>query len=152
MAGRKPLPTKTKVIKGTFQDCRGNKNEPKPATKIPAAPDHLDKAALIEWGRISAELEKMGLISEIDMAALAAYCQAYSRWLDAENQLAEQGLTITTMSGNIIQNPLVRIANKAMLIMHRYLSEFGMTPSSRSKVSALPTDGGKSKNPFAKIG
>jgi P27 family predicted phage terminase small subunit len=43
---------------------------------------------------------------------------------------------ITTDKGNKIQNPLVGIARRAQADMVRYASEFGMTPSARSRVHA----------------
>ena len=43
-------------------------------------------------------------------------------------------LTETTSNGNIIQNPLVGIANKSLELMHKYLTEFGMSPSSRTQM------------------
>ncbi len=136
MGGRKPLPSNVKLLKGTNRADRENKKEPKPKLKIPEPPDHLSKLALIEWGRVSGELLKLGLLSEIDMAALSAYCQCFSRWAEAEEELKESTLTIKTESGNVIQNPLVGIANKAMDKMIKCLVEFGMSPSSRSKVTA----------------
>jgi P27 family predicted phage terminase small subunit len=39
-----------------------------------------------------------------------------------------------TTKGNLIQNPLVGIANKAMADMVRYAAEFGMTPSARTRL------------------
>ena len=51
---------------------------------------------------------------------------------------------IKTSNGNLVQNPLVGTANKAMSEMMRYAVEFGMTPSARSRVDAhVPFDGGK---------
>jgi P27 family predicted phage terminase small subunit len=44
------------------------------------------------------------------------------------------GLVVKTKSGNIIQNPLVGVANKAMADVVRYAAEFGMTPSARSRI------------------
>jgi phage terminase small subunit len=37
------------------------------------------------------------------------------------------------------QNPWLQVANKQLEIMHKYLSEFGMTPASRSRVNAMPS-------------
>jgi P27 family predicted phage terminase small subunit len=47
---------------------------------------------------------------------------------------ATQGLIIKTTNGNAIQNPLIGIANKAHNDMVRYVVEFGMTPSARSRI------------------
>ena len=148
-SGRKKTPTNQKIVKGTFRKDRANKDEPVVTNKIPPAPDHLSKAALIEWGRISRELYELGLLSTIDMASLAAYCQSYGRWAEAEEELSNTGLTIETTNGNIIQNPLVGIANQAMEHMRKHLTEFGMTPASRARVSATPK---QPQNEFSMFG
>jgi len=129
-------PTKLKVLQGTLRKDRITKNEVFPETEIPPAPDHLSKEALIEWGRITSDLYTLGLLTKIDMASLAAYCQSFGRWAQAEIELNNSSLLIKTTNGNIIQNPLVGIANQAMEHMRKHLSEFGMSPASRAKVSA----------------
>jgi phage terminase small subunit len=45
MAGRKPLPTHLKLVKGTARPHRLNKAEPRPAVAIPEPPAHLDERA-----------------------------------------------------------------------------------------------------------
>ena len=149
MAGRKPKPTKLKIIQGTAQKCRMNKNEPAPESCAPEMPPHLSKLAAEEWRRITPELIKLGLLSEIDMSALAAYCQTYGRWVEAEDMLKKSSQIIKTMSGNVIQNPLVGIANKSLYLMHKFLTEFGMTPSSRTRVSG--SGGQETTNPFTML-
>lgn len=132
-----------------------NKAEPLPARKLPNVPPELNDDAKVEWGRVSEELYKLGLLTGIDRAALAAYCQAYGRWMIAERAITEmakrdpvtQGLLIKTTNGNAIQNPLVGTANKAMSDMMRYASEFGMTPSARSRIKA---EGAKEEDAAAK--
>ena len=118
MAGRKPLPTHLKMVRGTLQKCRMNPDEPTPDPEIPDAPPHLSPEAREEWERLALELYELGILSTIDRAALAAYCQAYGRWVEAEEQLRNidgtMKLTETTSNGNIIQNPLVGIANKSL--------------------------------------
>jgi P27 family predicted phage terminase small subunit len=46
------------------------------------------------------------------------------------------GLVVTTSNGNVVQNPLVSIANKSMHEMMRFAVELGMTPSSRMRIPA----------------
>ncbi len=137
MAGRKPTPTNIRILKGNPGHRPLPENEPVPETCIPSPPDHLDGESLKEWKRITSELHTLGLLSNIDSTALAAYCQCYGRWVEAEKGIKESGLMVKTTNGNIIQSPLVGVANKAMLMMHKFLVEFGMTPSSRTKVSAI---------------
>lgn len=143
-AGRKPKPTHLKLVTGNPGKRKLNKSEPMPARALPKPPVELNDDAKVEWGRVSDELYRLGLLTGIDRSALAAYCQAYGRWMIAERAIAEMakrdlvtsGLLIKTTNGNAIQNPLIGTANKAMSDMMRYASEFGMTPSARSRIKA----------------
>ena len=42
-----------------------------------------------------------------------------------------------TPSGRVQQSPWMGIANKQLGLMGRYMTEFGMTPASRSRIAAL---------------
>ena len=142
--GRKPKPTNLKVIAGTDRPSRRNDAEPKPNLAIPDVPSHLSDEAKVEWGRVCHEAYALGILTRLDRAGLAAYCQAYGRWVQAERALAAmaerdpvtRGLMIKTTNGNAIQNPLVGTANKAMQDMVRYAAEFGFTPAARARVKA----------------
>ena len=136
MSGRKKIPTKLKLLKGTQRVDRLSLNEPMPDTNIPTAPDFLSKDALIEWGRISYQLSKLGLLSDMDMAALALYCQAWGRIVKYEKIVAEKGELYKTSNGNIQLSPAMWVVNKAYEQVYKFLSEFGMSPASRAKVSA----------------
>lgn len=143
MRGRRPKPTPLKLIEGNRGKRPLNQNEPQALTPMPSAPPHLTADALEEWDRVAVWLHQIGLLSEVDRAALAAYAQSYGRWVQAENALAKMaerdqltgGLMIKTSNGNAIQNPVVGIANKAAADMMRYATEFGMTPSARTRIS-----------------
>jgi P27 family predicted phage terminase small subunit len=135
MRGRKPLPTNLKLVRGNPGKRKTNPKEPKPKSGTPACAAHLNATARGEWKRVSKELRTLGLLTNIDRSALAAYCQTYARWSEAEKGIKETGLVIETKDGNVIQNPLVGIANTALKLMHKFLVEFGMTPSSRSRIS-----------------
>ena len=145
MKGRKPKPTHLKLVTGN-PGRRRVKIGPEPTAVAPLPPPELADDALTEWHRVAAELEPLGLLTRVDRAALAAYCQAYGRWAVAERALAKMaaadpvtgGLLIKTTNGNVIQNPLVGISNKAAAAMVRYAAEFGMTPSARSQIEAVP--------------
>lgn len=78
----------------------------------------------------------VGLLTEADVASLAAYCQAYGHWHTAEETLARMadrdehmhGLLIKTVDGNPRRNPLVKVAADAAEDMLRFAGEFGLTP------------------------
>ena len=142
--GRRPTPTRLKLLNGNPGRRPLNKGEPKPEPAIPSPPEFLSEEAKLEWTRVSDQLFRLGLLSHLDRTSLAAYCQAYGRWKQAEAAIAElakrdqlsHGLMIKTSNGNLVQNPLVGTANKAMSEMMRYAIEFGMTPRARSRVDA----------------
>ena len=158
MSGPPPKPTHLKLITGNPGGRALNKHEPKPRPRIPSPPAELYDDAKVEWRRISRILYRLGLLTELDRAALAAYCQAWGRWITAERALAEMAkrdqltsaLMIKTGKGYAIQNPLVGTANKAMIAMMRAASEFGMTPAARSRIST--PQGNDLTNPFAEFG
>jgi len=141
--GRKNKPTNLKILEGN-PGKRRIKSEPQPPACLPEPPSHLDAYALEEWNRVAEGLNAMRIFTIVDCAALAAYCGAYSRWRTAEEQIKRRiekangdllaGLIDKTSNGNIIQNCLIGIANKAAADMVRYASEFGMTPSARARL------------------
>lgn len=141
MRGRKPKPTTLKLVSGNPGKRAVNRDEPRPDPGIPSCPDHVHGAARGEWDRITAELAKMGLLTQPDRAAVAAYCAAYGRWVEAE-RLVEKCLTY--QHGGLMKvNPAVRVAHDAMVLMHKYLSEFGLSPASRTRIKvaeAMPRD------------
>ncbi|MDA0780663.1 MAG: phage terminase small subunit P27 family [Rickettsiales bacterium] len=142
MAGRKKKPTNLKVVQGTFRKDRSNPNEPKPepVKKVPPPPAWLDEEGRKEWKRVAKELFNMGLLTPVDMTALEAYCTVYSRWKKAEEDIDKTGITFTYINREGVEmrrkNPSIAIADESMKLMRSFLSEFGMTPSSRSKVSS----------------
>lgn len=146
MTGRKPKPTALKLLQGNPGNRPINKKEPKPKAQKPRAPTHLDDEAKKEWRRMSDKLFDLGLLTEIDKAALAAYCMAWSRWVQAELNIQKYGMVQLSPDKKWpVQSPYLPIANRAMEQMTKLLAEFGMTPSSRSR---LQVDTGEKSDPF----
>ena len=149
--GPPPTPTRLKLIKGNPGRRPLNKREPDPKVDVPDCPKHLSPLAAEEWLRITAELYRMGLLTQLDRAALAAYCQAWGRWVEAETMIEKHGLVVRSPNGTLMQTPMLAIANRAMKQMREFLTEFGMTPSSRSRVSSGTPPGADEGNAFAKL-
>jgi P27 family predicted phage terminase small subunit len=137
MRGRKPIPTKLKLLRGNPGKRALNKCEPQPDLKIPDCPDHLDAEAKVEWARMCKVLFAQGLLTDMDRAALAAYCQDWSRWVRAERMVLATGEVLKGDNG-LYQNPYLAVANRAQLDMRNLLVEFGMTPSSRTRLQITP--------------
>ena len=155
-SGRKPKPTALRLLNGMAGRSRPlNKDEPKVDPGAPEPPEHLSPEAREEWEYMCQRLVDAGIMTLIDRAVLAAYCQSYGRWQVAERlirDIAERGgqwngLLMKSAKGNPMINPLVGVANVAMRETVRYAVELGMTPSARSRIKA--TDAvAESDNPF----
>lgn len=78
---------------------------------------------------------RFGTISKLDRAAVGAYCDAYSRWVEAATQILQYGLIFKAPSGYPMPWPYLAILHTALDQMRAFLTEFGMTPSSRSRVN-----------------
>src|SRR5206468_2131004 len=95
----------------------------KPEVTIPTAPAHPWDEANVEWERISVELAKLGLLSQIERA-LAAYCECWSDWVKARKRCLgpdgkdlkiiktgekirydKDGNIVERSGGNFIENP-----------------------------------------------
>ena len=150
--GRKPKPTALKVLEGNPGGRPLNPNEPKPAKKALRCPAWLEDEAKKEWKRMGKTLEQMGLLTEMDMAAFAGYCQAYARWKEAEEFITQHGTIVKTPSGYWQQVPQVSIAQTYLKMMQKSAEQFGLTPSSRSRIVADIHSGGEDDELEALLG
>jgi P27 family predicted phage terminase small subunit len=140
MRGRKPKPTHLKIIEGNPGRRPINGAEPKPPGSQPTCPAHLSPTAKAEWKRLAHDLNKIGLLTLIDRAVLAAFCQSYGRWVEAERKLTETPPLLKTPAGYVQQSPWLTIANKERELMAKFMAELGLTPSSRSRLAIqVPT-------------
>jgi P27 family predicted phage terminase small subunit len=138
--GRKPQPTRLKLLNGNPGRRPLNEREPEPQVRLPQAPTHLGAAAKKEWRRAGRFLARSGLISDLDRAAFAAYCTAWGRWVEAEEALKTYGVMLKSPNGFPMQSPYLAVANRAMEQMRSLLAEFGMSPASRTRVAGTPSD------------
>ena len=91
--------------------------------------------------RITTLLSQLGLISQLDMAGVAAYCVAFDRWAQAEKKVAKHGFIVMSPDKKFpLKSPYLCVAESAMEAMRKMLGEFGLTPTSRARlqVPAVP--------------
>ena len=139
--GRKPKPTAIKLVEGNPGKRPLNTNEPKPKSKAPSCPKWLEGEAKKEWRRLAKQMEQLGILTEVDRAAFAGYCQAYARWKEAEEFISKHGAIVKTPSGYWQQVPQVSIAQQYLKQMSKFCEQFGLTPASRSRIVADSTQG-----------
>lgn len=135
MRGRKPKPTALKLIEGNPGKRPIHGHEPRPPASKPACPAYLSPTAKAEWKRLAGVLNEIGLLTQVDRTVLAAYCQAYGRWVEAEKKLAQSPPLLKTPAGYVQASPWIAISNKQVELMTRLMAEIGLTPSARSRLA-----------------
>lgn len=149
MKGRKSIPSKILQLRGgvlhTHKAKSARADEPRPPEKMPSCPKHLNKNARKEWRRAGKILQDVGLMTELDMAVLAGYCDAFAQWAEATVKVNEKGLVYVEgqkkdKNGQIINsgipklNPYLRVAREAYDRMMKAAVLIGLSPSSRANL------------------
>lgn len=133
-------PSHLKVVSGTDRKDRRNDAEPVAPKDAPDAPLWLSSRATEIFHGLCATIDGMGYLSTADQAVIA---MAASRLEEVEITTAaveDGGRTYDTSNAAgermIRPNPMVAQRSEAMRHAHALLSELGLTPAARSKVSA----------------
>jgi P27 family predicted phage terminase small subunit len=155
--GRKRKPTALRLVDGNRGKRPLPKAEPKPKRGAPPIPPHVksDPVAAEEWKRLAAltGAPSIGVLTVSDGPILEATVLAYSTFRLASAAL-EKSLTYTCPTKNggtmVRSRPEVFIAADAWRRYVVGLTHFGLSPATRSKVSALPYDG-QEKDPAAEF-
>jgi P27 family predicted phage terminase small subunit len=136
MRGAKPKATVLKLITGNPGRRPLNPLEAKPSVVIPDPPEMLSEAALKEWNRITPLLADVGLIAQLDRAIIAAYCQAWARWIECERMLETTGLIVKAPSGYPMYSPYLAASNKALDQVRQLSEQIGLSGSARTRIKA----------------
>jgi len=146
--GRPPLPANVHLMQGNASKLPAGALGPDTAVavRIPEPPGILSETARAEWERITPHLERLGLVSDIYLAILVAYCIAWGdlvwarsriRELEthAEPALREAGFVASTPQGYKQISAYLVVARDAEARLLKYAGEFGLTPSARRSVT-----------------
>ena len=132
MASPHPQPTAVAKLKGADkhnpQRYRGRAKEPKPELGIGECPDWLDGETFIVWKELEAEIAP-GVLTRQDRQPFTVLCS-----LLAEFRGDPKGLNAAKLG-----------------IINSISQQFGMTPSSRTKVSTIDPETEKPENTFARF-
>lgn len=149
MAGRKKIPDRLKVISGTDRPCRMNPDQPVAADGVAVAPEKLSERGAEIFSRLSAILDGMGIASPDDQDNLTMLAQRLEQVELLTVIIEDEGFTYKSEAGLIKARPEVAMRSEAMRHAQSLLSEFGLSPAARAKVTA-----GKKpeENPFKALG
>lgn len=158
--GPRPLPTKLRVLRGNASKRPLPTNEPKPPAldALPPPPAHLSEAAQSCWRLDGEELRVAGLLTKLDLRMLESLAWWYGEWMDAIDKLKSAGRLYQAKhvdkDGNVVGgyvqiSPLKTMADKARKEYDKVLTEFGMSPSSRTRVQ--PAEGSGAGDEFDQL-
>jgi len=135
--GRKNIPGKIHQLHGTYRPDRQGK-ELSVESILPDPPENLEEVALIEWNRIAPQLHKLGVLTELDTTLLHMYCVVFSRWIRAEQKIAEiknkEGEISETPNGYHQQSVWLQISNQCIKQTQSLCAEFGLSPATRARL------------------
>lgn len=151
-AGRPPKPSEVKRAEGNRGRRPLNVLEPEFEARTPIMPSGLPAAAQEAWNDLAALLGPKRVLTVADGVALELLCVAYARWRKLERFVEKNGRTYkakTKDGGTMIRpRPEVAMAAEAWREVQRMCTEFGLTPSSRSRVKAAPEKQGNKVKAF----
>jgi P27 family predicted phage terminase small subunit len=129
--GPQPKPTRLKLLSGETRPSVINYAEPIPGGGPLTAPDDLRPDARLVWERVVDALGATGVLTAADRDILRLYCEAYARYVEAEQMLAKTGPLLKGRDGNFVKNPLHQIVRDNADAVKKYAREIGLTPAAR---------------------
>ena len=136
VSGRLPRPTKLKILAGEPNKDRINENEPEAPPGRPPMPERFNdsKGGKVAWENLLDALEALGILSPVYAHALEVYTDTYIQYRSAVDAVNKYGAVLPN-GDSFKRNPYVTEMhmNKASLI--KLQAEFGLTPSSLSRIS-----------------
>lgn len=154
-----PKPTALKKLQGTFQPCRANANEPVLDVARPDPLHGLDQMELRHFDRLADEVIRLGTVSDVDGGALSSLAVAECRMIRGARQVAKarsgvasarQRMSAAETSDELKDAAkLLRLSegslgfwlketHAAQQLDRQLRQEFGLTPSSRTRVGGKP--------------
>jgi phage terminase small subunit len=127
MAGRKRKPSAIRELEGDHHKSRYNPDEPKPPVVQTdmTPPEWLPDEGRRMWFRLAPVLRNIGVLTVADLPAFEALCSCYNSWRDNPEDM------------------------KRLARLQSLLSEFGCTPSSRSRLTGATNQ--QSEDPMERL-
>ena len=122
--------------------AKGRTSEPHVEPQLPEPPAWLDPASAEHWPRLGGILLELGLIGDAYSIALAMLCRALTDYVRLSDEAIKAPFVLQGHRG-AVANPAHKVYDAASHRLLRMLTEFGLTPSSLSRVqSTSPTTTG----------
>jgi P27 family predicted phage terminase small subunit len=140
-SGRRPQPTALKMLRGNPSKTRPNILEPKTPPGEPAKPEGLSAGAAQVWDEIAPVLLYMGTLTLGDAPTFATLCELQATLRMASAQKSAEGFAPFTLGEDYNGVPKVhvhaaiKLERETATAIRPYYDYFGMTPSSRARLT-----------------
>lgn len=143
-------PTALKKIQGTIRKDRTKPDEWKPESVITfPVPDELNEWGSALWSELMEEFKNFQILARPDYGTLLILCNEYGTYMEADDLIKVQGLQVEVeiynQRGEVVGtktevNPMIKVRNESARNYQRMMTEFGLSPASRGKISAKPVE------------
>lgn len=154
MRGRKPKPIEQKRREGN----PGKRKLPEPLPLVPAKAELLPCPADLPadgkrlWEEVVPRLAAIGILNEVDRAALESLCVQWARGVAARRVLARQGQFALGSTGQLVEHPALGIERASAALFLRFCEQYGLTAAARARIAADVTSArGQSKRDLDEI-
>lgn len=141
--GRKKIPTEIKKARGTLRKGRELENQMsvEKVPNIPIAPAWLSEIGKEQFDIVVQQLNDLNMLYSVDLKLIESYANAISLHIECEQQLRQTGrVQIYRNDEGEIKHaqivPLQTVSKQALDQAIKIATHFGLTPSSRTKISA----------------
>jgi len=137
---RKRTPTALRILTGNPSGQKLPDAEPQheELCEDTPPPEYLTGVAREEWLHVVPLLAKSGVLMTTDERTVAAYCNAWAHYLEAQERLTKDGFVQVFVNKLGMPHAQMSVGCKAALEWSKELrhcmNELGLTPASRSKV------------------
>ncbi|MFG0284205.1 MAG: phage terminase small subunit P27 family [Phycisphaerales bacterium JB039] len=119
---------------------------PEPSERI----SELGAEAVEKYRELARELFEMRVLTTADREALELLTVEILRYWQATEEIERDGATLTDNSGRVYRHPAQIVAKSSFASVMKLLSEFGMTPASRTAVRVTDRGGDDPKKTLQK--
>ncbi len=146
MPGRKAKPTALKLIDGNPGKRKPDPEEPKPAKVYePDPPDDYTEIQRMKWNEIAGKLARCRVLTELDLDSLDIYVREWCNLQEAIADINQRGKLLQMPTGGVMWNPSWAQYKHSQSVVRSIMSEFGMTPSTRTGLVASADGEGKNR-------
>ncbi|MBF8694913.1 phage terminase small subunit P27 family [Pseudomonas fulva] len=134
--GRPPKPVELKLLQGNAgkRKLPNQGDAPEALVTVPQPPDYFGGEAREVWARAAPWLVEVKVLTDTDLHNLEAFCMAYQRWREAQEDVTRNGI-IVRAGKKKVKNPACTVINETSRQMVTFGAALGLDPSSRARVT-----------------